>query len=91
MHSFLRLILYAVYNACCYSSEDWFENEEQMEKVIMDVEMFMTRNKQRLALKYHKSKPLPRNSISGRNACTRFALNEVLLMLEPSVAAEKKG
>lgn len=55
MHSFFRLIRYAVYNVYCYSSEDWFENEDQMEKVIVDVEMFMTRNKQGLALKYHKS------------------------------------
>lgn len=48
----------------CYSSEDWFKNEDQMEKVILDVEMFMTRNKQELALKYHKSETLPWNSIS---------------------------
>lgn len=65
MHSFFKLVRYAVYNVYCYSSEDWFGNEDQMEKVIMDVEMFMTRNKQGLALKYHKSLPL--NSISGWN------------------------
>lgn len=60
MLSFFRLIRYAVYNVYCYSSEDWFANEDQMEGVIVDVEMFMTRNKQGLALKYHKSKSLPR-------------------------------
>lgn len=63
--SFFRLIYFVVYNVCCYSSEYWFENEDQMEKVIMDTEMFMTRNKQELALKYHKSQPLPLTSISG--------------------------
>lgn len=46
MHSFFKLIRYAVYNVYCYSSEDWFENEDQMDTVIMDVKMFMTRNKQ---------------------------------------------
>lgn len=65
--SFFRLIYFVVYNVCCYSSEYWFENEDQMEKVIMDTEMFMTRNKQELALKYHKSQPLPLTSISGWN------------------------
>lgn len=68
---------HAGYNAYCYSSVDWLENEDQMEKVIMDVEMFMTRNKQELALKYHKSKTLPWNSIWDWNV-----LSEVLLMLE---------
>ncbi len=63
MRSFLKLVRRAVHNVYCYSSEDWSENEDQMEKVIMDVEMFMTRNKQGLALKYHKS--LPSNSISA--------------------------
>lgn len=38
------------YNVYCYSSEDGLENEGQMEKVIMDAEMFMTRNKQERAL-----------------------------------------
>lgn len=55
MRSFFKLVRCAVYKVHCYSTEDWFENEDQMEKVIMDVEMFMTRNKQGLALKYRKS------------------------------------
>lgn len=63
MPSFYKLLHCAVYNVYCYSSEDWFENEHQMEKVIIDVEMFMTRNKQRLALKNQES--LHSNSISG--------------------------
>lgn len=44
--SFFNLLWYVVYNVYCYSSKDWFENEKQMEKVIIDVEMFTTRNKQ---------------------------------------------
>lgn len=35
-----------------FSSEDWFENEDQMAKVIIDAEMFMSGNKQMLALEY---------------------------------------
>lgn len=57
MRGFFKLVRCAVYNVHCYSTEDWFENEDQLEKVIMDVEMFMTRNKQGLALKYRKSPP----------------------------------
>lgn len=44
--------VYVIYNVYCYSSEDRFENEDQMETVIKDVEMFMTRNKQGLALNF---------------------------------------
>lgn len=57
--SFLQLLHSAVFNVYCYCSE----NEEHMEKVITDVEMFMTRNKRVLALKYHEK--LHSNSISG--------------------------
>ena len=73
MRSFLKLLGCVVYNVYCYSSEDWSENEDQMETVIIDVEMFMTRNKQGLALEYHKS--LPSNSIS--------AWNDILFWVRP--------
>ena len=66
----LGLIRGAVSNVYCYSSEDRSENEDQMEKVIVDVEMFMTRNKQALALKYRKSESLPWKSIFCLKCCT---------------------
>lgn len=82
VHSFFRLICFAVYNVCCYSSKDWFENEDQMGKVTVNAEMFMTWNKQELALKYHQSEPLPLSSISGWNVTQfLFFLSELSLLL----------
>lgn len=42
---------YAVCNVHRHGGEDWLGNEEQMEKIIVDVEMFMTGNKHRLVSK----------------------------------------
>lgn len=40
--SSLKLRSPVVYNVYCYSSADWSEDEEQMGKVVVDAEMFMT-------------------------------------------------
>lgn len=53
----------AVYHVYCFSSEDCFENEDQMAKVIIDAEMFMSGNKQNARFKISKSLPL--DSISA--------------------------
>lgn len=72
----LKLLRPVVYNVYCYSSEDWLEDEDQMEKVISDVEMFTTGNKQRLTLKYHKT--LPSNFHSVEFTFPFFRLDVVL-------------
>lgn len=49
---FFQSLRSAVYDVYCFSSKDWFENEDQMANVIIDAEMFTIGNKQMLALKY---------------------------------------
>lgn len=80
-------ISYAVCNVHRHGGEDWLGNEEQMEKIIVDVEMFMTGNKHRLVSKVtpHRSELLHRDMLFAvREKLQNFSFFLTLQILIPT-------